>query len=302
MLATRYKIIHRCLATLEKGIHFLEEAYISSGPNQHIHRQEGEQKVRQYKNKLMELTAGRGFKWDNFTLLLSDEDSRYTTDAAPGMMMKQRMLGYFSGDQMEISVWDVYCSPGMDLLYFLVTQAMHPELQIKLTGVSICTNQVEQDRFAEMESNIQSLLHEVLPSQGSPPPMLIRSDALEFCKRGAMPVPDILWVSPPWMKSNGHMAGRHGELKSSSQLVDELRALNNAILQNGHLPHVISFMVPYKWEKINGVLQVTPEHRLAESWRIVKRNEGFTISTYYVFILVKDHRREAVFNEYVFHV
>ena len=117
-----------------------------------------------------------------------------------------------------------------------------------------------------------------------------------------MPVPDILWASPPWMKSNGHMAGGLEELKSSSQLADEIRSLFDALLQYGSLPSVISFMVPYEWKRINRVLQGNPEHGLAESWRIVKRDGDFTISTYYVFILVKDYEEEAVFDELVYNV
>jgi len=262
-------------------------------------------------------------------LELSNEDSRYTTDVSPGMYSKEMVFSLYdtwrkhhkrSSSTQDISVWDLYCSPGMDILYLMLTDhllkrrdAMHPHL--KIVGVSKADTPSLEGRFERMESNVRALT-QLVP--GTPSPTLFRSTALNFCQKYHGKTPDIVFLNPPWMKTMGEMEDEEREVvRPHQEIITDTKELITTIYSNtGSHPKMVVISVPYPWEQFDSILESMNEgkstggmYTLIHSIDIMKKSsadQSFTISGYFNYVIMESNEGERPmkpnFSDFTYYV
>ncbi len=323
------------IAHLESAILTISDQYLSTHTRAD-RKGEGELKVEQYMREFRDFYNNHQHSFPNgfpvmstptgqlkLDLQLSDEDARYTTDVSPGIYCKQRAFDVYNitkraDDSSVVIVWDLFCSPGMDILYLILKDhliryedAKHSR-QLEITGVSRVGDQTERNRFIRMKHNIQSLLS-LIPDACVP--QLHESTAKQFCESYHGPTPDILLLNPPWMESMGEIQHRtRGSARSVHSLTAEMAELIQLIKANtGHSPSIIACSVPYDWDHFCPIIDSLNEindsdpYVLDQGIRIAKKSRadpGYTISTYHTFILrhTKSADETPHFHEYTYFV
>ncbi len=240
--------------------------------------------------------------FSRMSLHLSDEDVRYTTDAAPGVYNKLACLDWACrlepGRKTKFHVCDLYAAPGMDVVYCMLLCGMHLGISCHITGVSIVRAEDDRERFKRMCENVASALT-LLPG-GECDVDLRPMSAVQFCKEssGGAKI-DILLISMPWMTSMGEMHGSAGTLRDPSDMASEAQELLEILGESGQCPLVVSLMVPYDHESFR-----FPGYCLLESVLMRKRSgeSGLEISSYYTHLFGITSAAEPVMKSFEYYV
>jgi hypothetical protein len=337
--------VHNIINSLSYRVHRLEATLLGTGhEHTHIHTRrerhgEGVLKVQQYMKEFKHFYTQNtvffpnGFPTDNtmtsLSLQLDDEDSRYTTDVSPGIHCKQKIFEEYDNwaksqgggsIQEKLLVWDLFCSPGMDILYFMIQDYMmgcmnngeHPtnKRRLEIVGVSKSDTTHLIDRFERMKHNVKSLWH-FLP--GIQIPNLIANTAQEYCQGYHGRTPDIVCMSPPWMETMGEMMQENKEIERTTQaIIQDICNLTMTILRNtGGNPNFIVISVPYSWDSFKSILidlntlNLKETFALCTSIEIIKKSEqnhNYTISSYFTFIIAKNGPENPTFHEFIYYV
>jgi hypothetical protein len=240
--------------------------------------------------------------FSRMSLCLSDEDVRYTTDAAPGVYNKLACLEWACrldpSKKIRFHLCDLYAAPGMDVVYCMLLCGMHLGISCHITGVSIVRGGEDSDRFKRMCENTASAL-KLLPV-GVCEVDLRPTSALQFCKELSNETRiDILFISMPWMTSMGEMHGSSGTLRNPSDMASEAVELLEALNQSGERPLVVSLMVPYDHDSF-----AFPGYCLLESVLMRKRSgeSGLEISSYYTHLFGITSAAEPVMKSFEYYV
>jgi hypothetical protein len=280
----------------------------------HDRRGDGDRKVEEYMKEFSQLYDAHESDFPtsfpaSLNLLLNDEDARYTTDVSPGMHCKHEIMRLYHTLQPNhkgsVTVWDLFCSPGMDILYLMLEDHLmrrnERESQgLDIVGVSRVGGTVERERFTRMQHNVASL-QSFTPSTRAP--RLISDTAKHHCENYSGKTPDIVLCSPPWMESMGDMQDElEGKVRSVESLITELAELVSLIKSKTKAaPEMLVCSVPYSWKHFQHALpelnKSSNRYTLHKGVKIIKNSSSdrnYTISTYYTFILCNS---EAVTTE-----
>jgi hypothetical protein len=340
--------IYAIVNNLNSRLKFLESSLLGTlHEHTHIHTRrerhgEGVRKVEQYMKEFKQFyekntslfPSGFPVRVEYNTpisliLQLSDEDSRYTTDVSPGIYCKEIIfMEYYKWSKMhgeqdinqKILVWDLFCSPGMDILYMMIqdyrtkfennTSIKQKKRQLEIVGVSKADSHSLSDRFKRMTHNVNSLAS-FLPE--IPMPTLIESTAQDYCRTYRGRAPDIVFLSPPWMETLGEMVHERREVARSAEAITaDIVDLTNTIQRNTiQFPKFIVISVPFSWPDFSFILEDlnrikdSDHYTLCHSIEVVKRtqeNHHYTISSYFMFIISESGPVTPTFTEFVYYV
>lgn len=217
-------------------------------------------------------------------LSLDDEDVRYTTDAEPGVYCKLAALEWLyrrQGPREEITIWDLYAAPGMDVVYCMLIPGILTGVCVRVVGVSIVRDAKDAERFERMQMNTDSVHASYSECSDVE---LVRSSALEFCQKYTGRCADVVMVSMPWMTTMGEFgAGGPGALREPADMMAEAGELLRTLRGRGTAPRVVLLMVPFDDSRVSQI----EDYELLESICISKysaRTEG-KISCYYTHVL-----------------
>jgi len=240
--------------------------------------------------------------FSKISLSLSDEDVRYTTDAAPGIYNKLACLEWVcrlnSNKDNTFNMCDLYAAPGMDVLYCMLLCGMNLGISFHITGVSIVRDIDDKDRFKRMCNNVSSAL-KILPEEVCKVNLFPMS-AYQFCCECLTKTKiDILFISMPWMTSLGEMHGSVGALRAPSDMALEALGLLNTLVKSGQCPLVVSLMVPYDYNHF-----VFPGYCLLESVLIRKKScvSNLEISSYYTHLFGRTDVADPVYVVFEYYV
>ena len=273
--------------------------YLTKYAQYHVHTHgpihgEGRRRASLYKQKMQGIVRGAGIDLSGLSLELSDEDVRYTTDVELGFHNAVLCAKYVGGSgETRLAIWELFGSPGLDMLCKMLYGALHPEVAVDITAVSAVRDDVEHDRFRRMMGNQESLARCL--RGGNVSVRFVPSMVSDFCRHAArLPSgPDVISMSPPWMLSEGEMraAGRD-EICPVSTFVRLLGDMAAALGSKG--PKVYSVMLPYSWDEFGSVLGRMPGYALAESVTVVKTHgRGRDLSEYHIHYMVRGHNKVA---------
>lgn len=340
--------VHGIINHLNSRLSHLESRLLGTlHEHTHIHTRrerhgEGDRKVEQYMKEFKQFYEKHTFLFpggfpvrvENTTpisliLQLNDEDSRYTTDVSPGLYCKEIIFNeYYNWSKIhgeqdikeKILVWDLFCSPGMDILYMMIqdyktkfennTSIEEKKRQLEIVGVSKADSHSLSDRFERMKHNVKSLTS-FLPE--IPVPTLISSTAQNYCRTYHGRAPDIVFFSPPWMETLGEMEQEQGEVVQSAQAITaDIVDLTNTIQRNTRqFPKFIVISVPFSWPNFSFILEdlnrikESDYYTLCHSIEVVKSTEAnhyYTISSYYMFIISESGPMTPTFTKFVYYI
>ena len=149
---------------------------------------EGRRRARLYKEDMQGIVRGAGIDLSDLILDLSDEDVRYTTDVKLGFYNAVLCALYAEKNVsrlvFNLVIWELFTSPGMDMLCKMLLGCLHPEMNIDITAVLAARDDEEHNRFRRMMANERSLaacLHSTNISVRYVPSLVS-----EFCRQDAV--------------------------------------------------------------------------------------------------------------------
>jgi hypothetical protein len=249
------------------------------------------------------IVRGAGIDLSDLILDLSDEDVRYTTDVKLGFYNAVLCALYAGKNVSSLVIWELFASPGMDMLCKMLMGSLHPEMRMDITAVSAARDDVEHDRFRRMMANERSLtacLHSENISVRYVPSLVSEFCQEDAADHGTRPKPDVISMSPPWMISDGDMHGAwHDNVSPVGTFVRLMGGIAGALGSRG--PTVYSVMLPYSWDEFKPVLEHMPGYTLAESVTIQKNNgHNAKTSSYHVHYMVRGYTDTEKQSQFVF--
>lgn len=163
-------------------------------------------------------------QWKNECLKRTDKETlAYMTKPYVGLMFHHDLFSdHFSHQTKEICAWYLYNAPGLDSVYFLLTSTVFPKIKnIMLVTVSTAPEkrlELEREYIDSVSKSVYCNLNVIhcqtaIEKSGNFNQRedyymncdVFEGDALNFLRcNKTLPIPDIIFADPPWLKSNGN--------------------------------------------------------------------------------------------------